>query len=108
MARMKTTDTIEKLRQKKAQLEAQLKAAEARERETSRKEDTRRKVIAGALALEHYEKNANSEFAKVMARLLDEYVTRPADRRLFPRLPETGTATAKDGKAPTPVSEAAE
>ncbi|WP_226019379.1 hypothetical protein [Novosphingobium sp. FKTRR1] len=94
MPRMKPTDKIEALRQKQAQIAAQLKAAEAREKETVRKSDTRRKVIAGALAVEHMDKNPKSEFAKVLGNLLNEYVTRPGDRALFPSLPELG----EDGK----------
>jgi hypothetical protein len=54
---------IESLREKKAQLEEQIKNLEARERQQERKNDTRRKVIAGALALEHMSKNPTSDFA---------------------------------------------
>jgi len=93
---MKPVDKIDILRKKREQIEAQLKAAEAIEKEAARKADTRRKVIAGALAVEHMEKNPASEFAKVLTRLLDEYVTRPYDRALFPNLltenPETPPA----------------
>ena len=97
MPRMKPTDKIEALRQKQAQIAAQLKAAEAREKETARKADTRRKVIAGALAVEHAEKNPKSEFAKVLTKLLDEYVARPADRALFPALPPLAQSTSSNG-----------
>jgi hypothetical protein len=71
------------------QLDAQMKALEAREKQAERKADTRRKVIAGALALEHFEKNPESEFGRQLFRLLDEYVVRPHDRVLFAFLPET-------------------
>lgn len=94
MPRQKITDRVESLRQKRAQIDAQLQAAEARQKEQARKADTRRKVIAGALAVEHMEKNKDSEFARTMRRLLDEYVTRPADRRLFPDLPLLGDQNA--------------
>ncbi|OYV24712.1 MAG: hypothetical protein B7W99_00870 [Rhodospirillales bacterium 20-58-10] len=103
MPRQKPTDRIEALRQKRAQLDAQLKAAEARATEQARKEDTRRKVIAGALALEHMSKNPNSEFAKIMGKLLDEYV-RTNDRYLFPSLPtKPETEQASVDPAPTPA-----
>lgn len=88
MPRMKTTDKIQALRQKQAEIQAQLQAAEARAKEQARKDETRRKVIAGALALEHAEKNGNSDFARILRGLLNEYVIRPIDRRLFPDLPE--------------------
>jgi hypothetical protein len=87
---------MEALRQRQAQIAAQLKAMEARETEKARKADTRRKVIAGALAVEHMEKNPNSEFGKVLLRLLDEYVTRPADRAMFPTLPAKADNTNTD------------
>jgi len=77
MARRSTTDRLESLRQKRVQLDAQLRALEARNKQAERKSDTRRKVIAGALALEHFEANRDSEFGRIMFRLLDEYVVRP-------------------------------
>jgi hypothetical protein len=74
MPRKSTADRLKTLRKKREQLDNQLKALEAREQQALRKADTRRKVIAGALALEHYEKNPDSEFHRIMFRLLDEYV----------------------------------
>lgn len=88
MARRNTTDRMEVLKKRRDQLEAQLRALEARQKAAERKADTRRKVIAGALALEHFGANQGSEFARVLFRLLDEYVIRPHDRVLFPFLPE--------------------
>lgn len=86
MPRRSTNDRLQTLRQKRDQLDAQLRLLESRQKQAERKADTRRKVIAGALALEHYEANPGSEFARVMTRLLDEYVVRPHDRILFPSL----------------------
>ncbi|HTV87574.1 MAG TPA: mobilization protein [Stellaceae bacterium] len=97
MPRPRTTDRLLLLRQKRDQLDAQLKALEARKKQAERKADTRRKVIAGALALEHFAKNRDSEFGRVMFRLLDEYVVRPHDRLLFPDLPEPQAAAADTG-----------
>lgn len=74
---------LEKLREQQAQLAARIKTIEARERQQTRKDDTRRKVIAGALALHHMEKNPGSSFTKTLMSLLNEYVTRPNERRLF-------------------------
>lgn len=108
MPRMKSTDKIEALRQKQAQIAAQLKAEEARQKDTDRKADTRRKVIAGALAVEHMEKNPASEFARVMGRLLDEYVTRPADRALFPNLSDKPANSAAKSHATDGAKAAAE
>ncbi len=86
MPRKSTADRLNTLRQKREQLDAQLRALEARNKQAERKADTRRKVIAGALALEHYEKNPDSEFHRIIFRLLDEYVVRPHDHALFPEL----------------------
>ena len=87
MPRRNSTDRLDQLRKRRDQIDAQLKALEARNKQAERKADTRRKVIAGALALEHFEKNRDSEFGRVLFRLLDEYVVRPHDRALFPDLP---------------------
>ena len=73
---------VDQLKEKQKQLAAQIKALEAREAAQTRKDDTRRKIIAGALALEHMEKNPKSEFGKKLHALIDEYV-RPNERRLF-------------------------
>jgi hypothetical protein len=39
--------------------------------------------------LEHFEANRDSEFARVLYRLMEEYVVRPHDRALFSFLPQT-------------------
>lgn len=83
---------LEKLKEKMAQLDAQIKGVEARERQQARKNDTRRKIIAGALALHHAEKNPEDSFSKKLFRLLNEYVTKPYERKLF-GLPLTDEAT---------------
>ena len=91
MPRLTTTDKMITLRRRQEEIAAQLKLLEARDREHARKTDSRRKIIAGALALEHYEKNPQSEFGKQMFKLLDEYVP-PRNRALFAPL------VAKDEK----------
>ena len=101
MPRKSTPDRLQSLRQKRDQLDAQLKLLEARNKDAERKADTRRKVIAGALALEHFETNRDSEFARTLYRLLEEYVVRPYDRILFPFLPEPKTPPAESPDADT-------
>jgi vacuolar-type H+-ATPase subunit D/Vma8 len=61
MPRKSTADRLKTLRDKREQLDAQLRALEARNK--------------------HYEKNPDSEFHRVLFRLLD-------DRALFPELSE--------------------
>jgi hypothetical protein len=101
MPHKSTADRLKTLRQKREQLDAQLRALEARNKQAEHKADTRRKVIFGALARQHYEKNPDSEFHRIMFRLLDEYVVRPHDRALFPELieadPETAQHTGPNG-----------
>jgi hypothetical protein len=90
---------LEKLREKKAQIDAQIKNVEARERQQARKDETRRKIIAGALALHHMENNPDGPFSKTLLRLLDEYVIRSNERRLFGLSPlpdEAGQSHAND------------
>ncbi len=65
------------------QIDAQLADLTARERLAERKRDTRRKVIMGALAGYHMRKNPNSDFAKKLAALIDEYVIGDRERALF-------------------------
>ena len=79
-------DTLKTLEQRLDTAKRALARARADQKDEERRIDTRRKIIAGALALEHFEKNPGSEFGKVMFRLLDEYVL-PKDRNLFEFLP---------------------
>jgi hypothetical protein len=77
---------LKTLEQRLAKAKRDLARARAVHDDQARRIDTRRKVIAGALALEHFEKNAGSEWGKIYFRLLDEYVL-PRDRYLFEFLP---------------------
>ena len=90
---------VEKLRVKRAQIDAQLRDAESRERTQKRKDDTRRKIIAGALALEHAERNPDSDFTKTMLGLIQTSVKTKKDRALFDLEPlpsEENPAAATD------------
>jgi hypothetical protein len=85
------------------QIAEQLKLLNAREKENDRKADTRRKVIAGALALEHFAQNPSGEFARVLFKLLNDHVDERA-RHLFTFLParDTQTAGLASDASPTP------
>lgn len=83
------TKRLEKLKQQKSQIEAQLQQIEAQAKEKQRKEDARRKIIAGALALEHAA--IDTEFGQKLYGLLERYVTRPQERALFGLAPRQGT-----------------
>ena len=82
MARRKTEqEQLEALEKKKSQLDARIQKKRSAVRASQRKKDTRRKIIAGALALEH--SAIDSDFGSKLTRLLNEHVTRPEDRKLF-------------------------
>ena len=98
-----TPEELKKLQQRAAKAARKFQSAVAANQKQVRADDTRRKVIAGALALEHADKNPGSEFAHVLLRLVDEYA-RPDDRRLFDFLPPT----APPSPAPDQFDQAAE
>lgn len=79
---------LQQLLKQQEQLQNRIKAEQAKARTRARKEDTRRKIIVGALALEHAEQHPGSPFAQELARLLHTHVTRPQDRALLD-LPDT-------------------
>lgn len=75
------TRTRKTQEQKVAELEARLNRERAKLTATKRKQDTRRKIIAGALALEHAE--INTSFGNELKQLINRHVTRKQDRKLF-------------------------
>ena len=85
MPRVKGQDRRATLLEKQKQIANQLAAIDAKAREQARKDDTRRKVIAGALILEHMEANPRTAIAQTMRELLVQYVD-PKARHLFPFL----------------------
>jgi hypothetical protein len=92
-------DKLGLLQQRLAKAQRDLRHAQSLQKKQARADDARRKIIAGALALEHMAKNPGSEFGKTMLRLLDEY-TRPHERPLFDFLP---VRDAPPSPAPVPV-----
>lgn len=102
-------DKVAALQRRKAEIDARLSQLRAREKSAERRRDTRRKVIAGAYALEHC--NFDPAFKATLYGLLDQYVERPSDRELFelgpkpPAAPPAGDsvppkkAKEEDGKA---------
>lgn len=95
---------LDRLKAKQAAISNRIKDLEARRQNQLRKEDTRRKIIAGALALEHRDKNPNDPFSQKLDRLLDEYVTRPHERKLFhlAPLPDSSADPAASSAANDP------
>jgi hypothetical protein len=84
MPRMTDDEKLATLEKRKADIRAmqlrlnrQLRAVQSRKKSKSRSDDTHRKIIAGALALEHAAKNPGTEFATVLFRLLDRTILDP-------------------------------
>lgn len=80
-------------RAKKQKIEARLRAVEQKRKRT---EDTRRKILAGALVLELMEQDQQTK-QKFLARL-DRYLTRADDRALF-GLPDIAAQSAPQGNS---------
>ena len=73
---------IAELEAKQAQLAARIKNENAKLRKQTRREDTRRKIIAGALALEHMEQGNDVLFSETMEKLIRNHV-KDSDKYLF-------------------------
>jgi hypothetical protein len=81
MAKTNLTDRREKLAEKQRQIAAKLKTIDAKAATQVRKDETRRKVIVGALALRHAEVNPESEFARQMIALIAHEIATAANAR---------------------------
>lgn len=69
---------LEQLKAKKQKIEAQKRATEQKR---SRKDDTRRKILIGAMFLEQMNKDEEKKASLLAA--LDKHLVRPDDRALF-------------------------
>ena len=72
---------LAELEKKLSQTKAQVQKQKSRIKAEERRKDTRRKIIAGALALEHMAHD--NQFSDQMQRLINRHVTRAEDRALF-------------------------
>ena len=84
---------LEKLLQKREQLNAEIQKARARETAKKRKEDTRRKILLGALVIEMMDKGELDD--GVIMKRLEGFLTRDIDRKLF-NFPFKGDSVEKD------------
>lgn len=76
-----SSSKLKRLLERQAQLKAQIQQAKAQERSRERKLDTRRKLLIGAAILHQIEQQQWPE-SKLKA-MMDAFLTRPEDRRLF-------------------------
>ncbi len=76
----KIVSRLEKLKAQRAKLEARIQAAESRNKQAERKQDTRRKILIGSYYFDKAQKENNLEDIK---KLMNVYLTRDSDRKLF-------------------------
>src|SRR5438477_9534787 len=89
----------EQLIKRHRQIEAQLSLKEARANSQHRKEQTRRKILVGALIIDHYEKNGDIQH---LINWLDNKLEKPIDRKLF-QLSEEKSVGSPLLKLPTEI-----
>jgi len=71
-------DKLQKLIDQRNQLEERIKRQKMKIDSQERQRDTRRKILAGAYLLEQYKERPDE-----LSRMLDKFLSRPADRELF-------------------------
>ncbi len=81
---------LENLLKKHSQLEARIQSLKAKESTQKRKNDNRKKILAGAYILEKHEKAGTLQ--ELMTEL-DKFLIRKNDRVLFGLVEETETKT---------------
>ncbi|ACB54632.1 50S ribosomal protein L7/L12-like protein (plasmid) [Crocosphaera subtropica ATCC 51142] len=75
------TKKLEKLLEQREKINARIQKARARETAQKRKEDTRRKILLGALVIEMMDKGELDD--GVIMKRLEGFLTRDIDRKLF-------------------------
>ena len=82
MPKLSFAEKKKRIEEKQAKLAGQLKKIESAENQKARRDDTRRKVIAGAIALYDMQMRPDDPFAKRLRELLNNHVAEEA-RPLF-------------------------
>ena len=78
---MKVTKRLDELLKKREELNAQIQQVRAKEAAQKRKEETRKKILLGALMMSMMEKGELDKGK--MRKKLDGFLTREVDRKLF-------------------------
>ncbi len=71
---------LDKLKQKRSQINARIQKLEASEKAKYRKQETRRKILVGAYYLQ---KAREEDSMSVLRKYMDDYLKRDIDRALF-------------------------
>lgn len=100
MPRKTPEQRLKELEDKKAAMEAQIAKTRAMVKKHDRARDTRRKIVAGAILLEHGD--LNPAFGAEIDAILRKHVSRPQDRELFgfPPLDEVKTEPVAQSAEP--------
>jgi septal ring factor EnvC (AmiA/AmiB activator) len=85
-------EQLQKLLERKKELEQKIRSIKNRMKAEERKKDTRRKILVGAAVLSAAERDP--KFRQWLMNLLDRSLTRPQDRELFD-LPGTTRAAPR-------------
>lgn len=103
MAKRTDDEILADLTAKQREIEMRINTVKARSKERARKEETRRKVLVGAVILAEAER---SEAAKQrLQALLDKHLVRPVDREVFglpPRPDRPGQVVASGDQTSRP------
>ncbi len=81
MPRLSDEARLKQLQQRRDQLNTQLAALEARNRQAEKKREDRRKILLGALVL--IDLSERPELRAWLAERLPGFLTRPEDKKLF-------------------------
>ena len=92
------TKKLEKLLEQRDKINARIQKARTRETAQKRKEDTRRKILLGALMIEMMDKGELDD--GVIMRRLEGFLTRDIDRKLFD-FPVQGDSKVEEKNAET-------
>ncbi len=96
-------DRLEKLRAQRDAIAARIRREESRTRTQQRRDDTRRKILAGAAVLDEAERKP--EFNAMLVKLLGRFLSRPDDRALFGLVPaEKPESVQTDAVAQLPAN----
>lgn len=93
--RKTSEERLTELQEKERQIKAQIQREKAKAKQEERKRDTRRKVIIGGMVMAHCQ--IDPAFEAQIMRLLNQHVTRPADRETLDLPLLTNNETAQNG-----------
>jgi len=88
-----TAERLADLEERRARINAEIQRVRAREQQQQRRDETRRKILLGSLLRHLVQRGDLSD--ELVAQRLDEFLTRPSERRLFEL--DSGDSTDNQG-----------